>query len=213
MVIKDVGKMTGTAKSRIEENWGSKAGKLPLDFANTAEWHRSSNPSEMVNSYSDLVRWSQDAGLFDAGAAQAMLSEADQHPRQAKAVLRRSLSLREAIFGIFTSVAGDEKPKESDLALLNQFLGDASQAQHLVHTSEGFDWVWDQETLDRMLGPIARSAADLLTSDDLKRVGVCADDRGCGWLFFDTSRNHSRRWCSMESCGNRAKAMRHYQRN
>ncbi len=205
--------MNELAIGRIETIWGSKAGKLPLDFANTTEWHLSSDPSEMLNSYSDLVRWSRDAGLFDARAAQAMLAEADQHPRRAKAVLRRSLSLREAIFGVFTSVAGDERPRESDLALLNQFLGDASQAQHLVHTSKGFAWRWDQETLDRMLGPIARSAADLLTSDDLKRVGVCADDRGCGWLFFDTSRNHSRRWCSMESCGNRAKAKRHYQRS
>jgi predicted RNA-binding Zn ribbon-like protein len=208
-----MGKMTESATSRVEEIWGSKAGKLPLDFANTTEWHLSSDPSEMLNSYSDLVLWSRDAGLFDAGAAQAMLAEADQHPRRAKAVLRRSLSLREAIFGIFTSAVGDKKPGESDLALLNQFLGDASQAQHLVHTPKGFAWAWNQETLDRMLGPIARSAADLLTSDDLKRVGVCADDRGCGWLFFDTSRNHSRRWCSMESCGNRAKAKRHYQRN
>jgi predicted RNA-binding Zn ribbon-like protein len=63
-----------------------------------------------------------------------------------------------------------------------------------------------------MLWPIAREAANLLTSKDIKRMGECADDRGCGYLFFDTSRNHSRRWCSMESCGNRAKAQRHYQR-
>lgn len=205
--------MSVSSTSRIEEIWGSKAGKLPLDFANTAEWHMSSSPAEKVHNYSDLVRWSQDAGLFDEGEAKSMLKEADRHPRQAKAVLKRSLSLREAIFGIFTSVAEDKKPRESDLDLLNQFLGDASQAQHLVHTPAGFDWEWNQESLDRMLGPIARSAADLLTSEELKRVGICADDRGCGWLFYDTSRNHSRRWCSMESCGNRAKAKRHYQRS
>jgi predicted RNA-binding Zn ribbon-like protein len=64
-----------------------------------------------------------------------------------------------------------------------------------------------------MLWPVARSAADLLTSaEELARVGQCADDRGCGWLFFDTSRNHSRRWCAMKDCGNRAKARRHYRR-
>jgi predicted RNA-binding Zn ribbon-like protein len=54
--------------------------------------------------------------------------------------------------------------------------------------------------------------ADLLTSGDLDRVGQCADDR-CGWLFLDVSRNGSRRWCSMEACGNRAKARRHYRRS
>ena len=60
-----------------------------------------------------------------------------------------------------------------------------------------------------MLWPVAHSAAELLISDDLDRVKQCADDRGCGWLFVDTSRNRSRRWCSMESCGNRAKVQRH----
>jgi predicted RNA-binding Zn ribbon-like protein len=81
-------------------------------------------------------------------------------------------------------------------------------------TDEGFNWSWqiDENSFDRMLWPIVREAANLLTSDDINRVGECADDRGCGYLFFDTSRNHSRRWCSMEGCGNRAKAQRHYQR-
>jgi predicted RNA-binding Zn ribbon-like protein len=59
--------------------------------------------------------------------------------------------------------------------------------------------------------PVAQSAADLLTSEELNRVGQCADDH-CGWLFMDMSRNRSRRWCDMGDCGNRAKARRHYQR-
>jgi predicted RNA-binding Zn ribbon-like protein len=67
--------------------------------------------------------------------------------------------------------------------------------------------------LDEMLRPVARSAADWLVSADVDRVRLCADDRGCGYLFVDTSRNRSRRWCSMESCGNRAKARRHYERH
>jgi predicted RNA-binding Zn ribbon-like protein len=61
-----------------------------------------------------------------------------------------------------------------------------------------------------MLWRIVRSTTGLLTSEDLQRVGVCADDRGCGWLFYDTSRNRTRQWCSMRGCGNRAKAKRHY---
>jgi predicted RNA-binding Zn ribbon-like protein len=75
-----------------------------------------------------------------------------------------------------------------------------------------WDWAEDPDSLDRVLWVVARSAGELLTSDQLDRVRQCADDRGCGYLFLDTSRNRSRRWCSMESCGNRAKARRHYQR-
>jgi predicted RNA-binding Zn ribbon-like protein len=77
-----------------------------------------------------------------------------------------------------------------------------------------FAWDWAEEpvSLDRVLWVVARSAGELLTADKLDRVRQCADDHGCDYLFIDTSRNRSRRWCSMESCGNRAKARRHYKR-
>src|SRR5438876_1203177 len=53
----------------------------------------------------------------------------------------------------------------------------------------------------------------LLTQPDLlSRVGECADDRGCGYLFLDMTKNRSRRWCDMKDCGNRAKARRHYEK-
>ncbi|NMB90574.1 MAG: hypothetical protein GYA17_19605 [Chloroflexi bacterium] len=63
-----------------------------------------------------------------------------------------------------------------------------------------------------MLGPVAQSAAELLTSPESDRVRQCAAEDGCGWLFYDTSRNRSRRWCDMGTCGNKAKAQRHYRR-
>jgi predicted RNA-binding Zn ribbon-like protein len=63
-----------------------------------------------------------------------------------------------------------------------------------------------------MLWPVARSAADLLTSQEQSRVRECAAS-DCGWLFLDLSRNRSRRWCDMETCGNRTKARRHYARS
>lgn len=76
-----------------------------------------------------------------------------------------------------------------------------------------FVWGWDDAApaLDRPLWPVARSLAELLTSDELPRVRECAADN-CAWLFIDTSKNRSRRWCDMAVCGNRAKARRHYAR-
>jgi predicted RNA-binding Zn ribbon-like protein len=93
---------------------------------------------------------------------------------------------------------------------LSQSLGQA----RLHAGPTGFTWGWADNpgALDRLLWPVMQSAAELLTSDLVARVGECQDDRGCGWLFIDTSRNRSRRWCSMGGCGNRAKAHRHYQR-
>jgi predicted RNA-binding Zn ribbon-like protein len=61
------------------------------------------------------------------------------------------------------------------------------------------------------LWPIVLAAAELLTSAGRARVRECAA-HGCGWLFLDTSRSQRRRWCTMASCGNRAKARRFYER-
>ncbi len=75
----------------------------------------------------------------------------------------------------------------------------------------GWDWTVGPEHLDSVLWPVVWSAAELLTSEAVKRVGQCADEK-CGWIFWDSSRNKTRRWCDMKDCGNRAKFRRHYQK-
>ena len=61
-------------------------------------------------------------------------------------------------------------------------------------------------------GSIAISAADLLTATDQDRIKQCPGER-CGWVFYDTTRNRSRRWCEDSQCGNRARAKRYYERH
>ncbi|MFQ5944110.1 MAG: CGNR zinc finger domain-containing protein, partial [Anaerolineales bacterium] len=202
-----------TNESFSEREWDFDGGMLPLDFANTAEWHLSSAPDDLLTDYSDLVGWSQAAGLINENVALSLLADAAKRPEQTKAVFKRAHAMREATFRIFKAVAEGEKPTNKDLALINEIHQEASSNLHVRPSPEGFQWEWGSDSLDWVLGPIAHSAAELLTSSHLDRVGICADeDRGCGYLFFDTSRNHSRKWCSMESCGNRAKAKRHYKR-
>lgn len=189
-------------------------GRLCLDFSNTANWHASEHPEESINSYADLVAWALDKRLLDESEARQLLDEASHQPQMASRVLERAIELREAIYHIFSAEAHSLPIREEDLNTLNAELSPAMAHSKVILGDGGFTWVWSGNPtgLDRILGPIARSAADLLTSSDLDRIGECADDRGCGWVFLDTSRNHSRRWCSMESCGNRAKAQRHYTR-
>jgi len=80
-----------------------------------------------------------------------------------------------------------------------------TRGAHIAKTAHGFAWNWDvdADALDAPVCPIALSAAELLISEERQRIGQCADDRGCGWLFLDTSKNHSRRWCDINDCGNR----------
>jgi predicted RNA-binding Zn ribbon-like protein len=188
-------------------------GRLSLDFANTADWHASDQPVEFLTSYSDLVAWSQHVGILTDHQAQRLLKKAARRPEDATAVLERAIALREAIYRIFSAISRGRPPQAADLATFNAELSEALAQSRIVSTAQGFTWDWAgaEGALDQMLWPVVHDAAGLLTSEDLDRVGQCADDR-CGWLFLDTSRNRSRRWCSMEDCGNRAKARRHYKR-
>jgi predicted RNA-binding Zn ribbon-like protein len=188
-------------------------GRLSLDFVNTADWHASDHPVEFLTSYTDLVTWSQHVGILTYHQAQRLLRKAASHPEDAIAVLERAIALREAIYRIFSAISHGRPPQAADLAIFNAELSGALAQSRIVSTAEGFTWNWAgaEEALDQMLWPVVHDAAGLLTSEELDRVGQCADDR-CGWLFLDTSRNRSRRWCSMEDCGNRAKARRYYER-
>jgi predicted RNA-binding Zn ribbon-like protein len=190
------------------------SGRLSLDFANTAEWHASQQPTERLTGYGQLVEWGLQAGLLSAEEAGVLRQRAAQAPARAKRVLRAAVALRESIYRVFSATAGDERPPASDLQLLADNLRRAIAGGKLAPSGATYDWSWSSEdlSLSQVLWPVVNDAVDLLRADALDRVGECADDRGCGWLFFDTSRNHSRRWCSMDSCGNRAKARRHYQR-
>ena len=89
---------------------------------------------------------------------------------------------------------------------------DRHQAQIVYPWTLAQEWAWnDSDAPTSPLWPVLRSAADLLTSDELRLLRECAAET-CTWLFLDRSRNHSRRWCAMQVCGHRAKARRHYRR-
>jgi predicted RNA-binding Zn ribbon-like protein len=202
--------------ARVEEpapEFEFSGGRLCLDFTNTLGGRGRPQPREDLNRYADLLAWGQQAGLLTDVRATRLAREADGRPGAAAAVRDRALILREAIYRIFSAVVGGGEAREADLAALNAELAIALPNARLVPSGAGFAWTWDEraDALDRILWPVARSAADLLTSDELDRVRECAETR-CGWLFMDTSRNRSRQWCDMKVCGNRAKARRHYER-
>ena len=188
-------------------------GRLCLDFVNTAEWHSSENPIENLNHFDDLVIWGEHIGILMKSEVQRLRQMATKFPTKAEAVLKNSIELREVIYRIFSSVTAGNNPENEDLLKFNENLSKTMAQSQIVKTQVGFSWksFGDKNSLDWMINPIIRSAADLLVSDELKRVKKCADPR-CGWLFLDVSRNKSRRWCNMKDCGNRAKARRFYKR-
>jgi predicted RNA-binding Zn ribbon-like protein len=193
-------------------SWDFDSGNLALDFVNTVEWRGSDQPAEHLTEYGDLVSWGHEAGILRALDAKKLLERAQGSSSNASRALSRSIQLRELTYRIFSASAADAQASQADLASFNADLSRAMSHSRIRTANGGFAWDWEarERAFDQMLWPVIRAAADLLTSDELERLGECADDRGCGYLFIDTSKNHSRRWCSMESCGNRAKARRFY---
>jgi predicted RNA-binding Zn ribbon-like protein len=189
-------------------------GALCLDFANTVHCYGCADLGEYLNSYHDLVAWSRHVGTINDKEAKILSRRAAGHPAEAKTSHRRAIELREAIYRIFTISLAGQPPAREDLAVFNDYLGEAMMRSQIVKTQDGFYWdmTGNKEKLDWILNPIIRSAADLLISDEFRRVKKCADPV-CGWLFLDISRNRSRRWCDMADCGNRAKASRFYKKN
>jgi predicted RNA-binding Zn ribbon-like protein len=188
-------------------------GWLCLDFANTLEERLSGSPVERLNTYADLLAWSRQAGILDTSEAGRLWEQAKAEPAQAELELVSIKQARELIYRIFDALSRGEAAQAEDMRQFNHLLAETMAHARLVPGESGFTWGWsdERERLESPLWFIVRSAADLLTSPELRYTRVCASE-DCGWLFLDTSKNHSRRWCDMKSCGNRAKARRHYTR-
>jgi len=184
-------------------------GALCLDFANTLYGHTES-VHEYLYDYRDLVLWSRHVGILTSNKAGILLSKGEQAVAESEAVFRQAIQLRETIFHVFASLVHGKSPNPEDMLILHQFWLASQSHSRLVQTETGFVLGWEHgEALDVMLWLIARSAVELLTSDELGRVKQCGR---CDWLFLDMSRNQKRRWCSMSACGNRIKMARRYER-
>jgi predicted RNA-binding Zn ribbon-like protein len=197
-----------TPLEKVVSNLRLLGGKLCLDFANTVEYRGSEREFDFLPDYALFIRWSVHAGALSQGAAVQPLIWAESP--EAESVWAQALRLRQTIYRLFVACTQKQEIPADVLAAFNAVLRDCLAHRQIAPTADGFTWVWQrQDSLGWMLWPIALSAAELLTSGQLDRVRQCP---GCGWLFFDTSRNGQRAWCDMRVCGNRAKAQRHYRR-
>jgi predicted RNA-binding Zn ribbon-like protein len=190
------------------------SGHPALDFTNTVPDHASEHPGETLFQYGDLLSWAKRVGLLGSKQVESLARRAAGRPGEAASVLKKSLELREAMYRIFVAQAGGQSPAEADLMILNSVLANLTSGAQVVRHSGRFEWQWnfDENGLEAPLCIVTLAAIDLMTSEHYTRVGQCADEDGCGWLFVDTSKNHSRRWCDINDCGNRAKQRRYQKR-
>jgi predicted RNA-binding Zn ribbon-like protein len=200
-----------TDKTRNSGSLKLSGGRLCLDFINTLDWRGAETTVEFLNTYQDIIIWSQHVGICNHNDSQPLRMLAERSIAEAKKVQRRSIKLREILYRIFSNISRNKNPLKKDLADFNRHLSRAMKNSQIVRTKNGYAWDTNgkKERLDWILNPIIRSAAEVLVSDELHNIKSCADP-ACGWLFLDVSRNKRRRWCDMQDCGNRAKASRFY---
>ena len=165
--------------------------------------------ADKLEDYFDLLVWSRHTGIISDTETQSLIQEAKRHQREATAIFHRAKALREAIHHICRSIVYNQKQLPVNIELLNGEIAESQKHQKLVFSGDNFVWEWvrGNNSLDRILWPIARSAMELLTEGDLSRLRECVGD-DCHWLFEDASKNRSRQWCDMQDCGNLAKVRR-----
>jgi predicted RNA-binding Zn ribbon-like protein len=185
-------------------------GLLCLDFANTLEPRQAAPVRDWLRGYPDLVAWARHAGALDDATAERLLRAAAIRQAEAEASFAAAIELREAIYRAFAGVAEGATPAADDLAVVQRAYAEAMRHARLLPappSSDQLAWAWEEgDALDRAWWPMARSAVELATAGPLERVKHCPP--GCGFLFFDASKNRTRRWCSMEECGGQTKARR-----
>jgi predicted RNA-binding Zn ribbon-like protein len=202
--------MVNSHELRAGRQFGSDdlvGGLLALDFLNTVDDARTPAPLERLAGFGDWLSWTQAVGL-PAGGRRAPSS------RSAAQFMRRVHAFREEWRRLLHAALVGSREGAPALESLNRNWQRAIDARVIRATQAGhaYEWAAGTPEWERAFHAVVLSAAELLTDPDrLARVRECpAED--CGWVFIDTSRNGSRRWCSMKTCGNLDKVRRFYAR-
>jgi predicted RNA-binding Zn ribbon-like protein len=193
-------------------------GTVSLDFVNTVSGMRgSTNPRDRLEVFADIIYWAEQVGLIDRPEAASLYARAEHDPARAAEAHSQAIRRREALHDVVLA-AVDERPiPGAALETVNAWIAEALVHRRFRMAAPGkFEGALEDDgDLLAFLRPVALDAAELLEHEVSRGlVGVCEERLvgRCAWLFLDTSKNHSRRFCTMKECGNRAKQRRHYQR-
>jgi predicted RNA-binding Zn ribbon-like protein len=186
-------------------------GHPALDFVNTVDPREGEERLEYLRSFEDLLDWAHAAGVLNASQVRQAAQEGAGDVRAAARALDRAIALREAVYAIFAAVVTRRSTPADAIDELEAAYRQAMAHARLARSASAFHWQL-HGGLDIVRWHMARDAVALLESDRIGRIKRCPGGSGdCGWLFLDSSKNASRRWCSMEGCGNCAK-MRRFRR-
>lgn len=169
-------------------------GNVALDLANTISWRGTAHEVDHLRDFEMIVTWATDAGI--------VRDRFWATPSERASLVENIHHLRTAIDSTFAAIARNAMPAKASLHAIQDFAVRSLGAASL----KGAPIVFEFQGLDRITGPLAWAALDLLRSRELARLKQC-QPTDCRWLFLDRTKNSSRRWCDMATCGDRAKKL------
>jgi predicted RNA-binding Zn ribbon-like protein len=179
-------------------------GRLALDFANLPSLPASGSSNSL--SWEELIGFLQATQIVSPGRGEELLALTESDPQSAFGLLNGAERLRNSLRRCFDSLAKKQCIPRESIEPVNEILRVTEGHDELVESSRSWriEYVARESSLDWLLAAVARSAAELITEGEATRVRLCANP-ACSLFFYDNSRTHRRRWCSMSLCGNRHK--------
>ena len=183
-----------------------------LDFINT-QIVQNGHPVDLLGTFSDFVTWLVQAGLLDKEEAKKAERKWNGKP-QGMQTLDQAREFRVSLGELVERLAADKPVPPAAIAAINRILRYRVGYDQVTRCSGKFEQVFQAESQEAnvLLGLLAKSASDLLTTCELSLIKKCQNS-ACVFFFYDTTKNHARHWCSMSICGNRTKVAVHYRRH
>lgn len=186
--------------------------RLWLEFINTEP---PATEADALASFDAYVAWLERVAILDDERGDSLRRRALLQPAGATAALLEARRMRAGLRTLADTGPDGELSRATALAELNRVLGRSAGMRRVEQLPDGRfvrTFLATGDAFAGLLLPLAESATESLVRGELDRVRRCANTR-CAFVFFDESRNASRRWCDMDTCGNRAKAARFRQRH
>jgi len=183
-------------------------GQPSLYLINTVSWPGTAREHDWFDPAPNITLWAVAMGLIDDQARRRFDRELSRNPNHLASEVATVRSIRASLRAAISPLARGATPDHRSVDRINRLLTDACYRRRL--DPDILRWSWTEPTtLPELMAPVIWNAGEVLSGIDRERIGYCPS---CDWLFHDTTRNRSRRWCDMSDCGSRDKALRYYHR-